>query len=144
MEHHRHCLSQALYSLITLLFITASMLHAVSSASANPHGSNFSFAFIFFFSSYTKQIRSHWTSQVSRSLWFLGFLFRFGLELTGFSLKTLKNIPGHSHLQDSLSSNISMASACLGTSYQVPATWTVHIPEAIREQNAVNSLHYII
>lgn len=144
MEHHRHCLSQALYSLITLLFITASMLHAVSSASANPHDSNFSFAFIFFFLRTQNKLDLTEPARFPRSLWFLGFLLRFGLELTGFSLKTLKNIPGHSHLQDCLSSNISMASACLGTSYQVPATWTVHIPEAIREQNAVNSFHYII
>ena len=39
------------------------------------------------FFSYSKQIRSHWSSQVSRSLWFLGFLLRFGLELIGFNPK---------------------------------------------------------
>jgi hypothetical protein len=143
MEHHRHCLSRALYSLITLLFITASMLHAVSSASVNPHGSNFSFSFIFFLT-YSKQIRSHWTDQVSHSLRFLGWVLELGLELIGFSLKTLKNIAGHTHLQDHLSSHISMANACLGTSYQVLAARTACVPETIREQSAANSCLSII
>lgn len=43
-----HCLSRALYSLITLLFTTANMLYAVSSASVNPHSSKFWFCFCVF------------------------------------------------------------------------------------------------
>lgn len=53
-----HCLSRALYLLITLLFITANMLYAVSSASVNPHCSKFCFFFLYLFS-YPRQIRSH-------------------------------------------------------------------------------------
>ena len=44
-----HCLSWALYSLITLLFITANMLYAVSSASAYPHCSKYWFCFLALF-----------------------------------------------------------------------------------------------
>lgn len=97
-----------------------------------------------FFLTYSKQIRSHWSDQVSHSLWFLGWVLELSFELIGFSLKTLKNRTGHTHLQDHLSGCISMANACLGTSYQVLAAWTACVPEIIRERNAANSCLYII